>query len=141
MSGHGKGSRMTAPFNDNLFQNGVFVLHSGKRSSWKIECDALTPHDWETLALMASEIIPPFGYVYGIPRGGCVLAMMMQRYATKGPMLICDDVLTTGGSMNEVRTVYPGAHGLVVFARGPVPSWITPIFRMAQNVRDVSLAF
>ena len=31
----------------NLFQQGDFTLHSGERSGFKIECDALTSHDWD----------------------------------------------------------------------------------------------
>jgi len=34
----------------NLFQFGDFSLHSGSKSKWKIECDALTDEDVEALA-------------------------------------------------------------------------------------------
>lgn len=114
----------------NLFQNGIFILNSGQRALWKIECDALTCDDWETLAFIASKLIGPFGFALGVPRGGHMLARFMERYATGGPPLICDDVLTTGGSMERFRADYPTANGLVAFARQTPPPWIKAIFTM-----------
>ncbi len=66
----------------NLFQRGAFVLSSGAKSTWKIECDALTPDDVETLAEMIRQIVVPFGSVEGVPRGGLRLAAAMKKYAT-----------------------------------------------------------
>jgi hypothetical protein len=117
-------------FRRSLFKCGSFKLHSGQMSGWKIDCDALIKEDWETLAFIARELMLPFGSTYGIPKGGTLLANLMEPFCTKGPMLICDDVLTTGKSMEEARKNYPYANGLVVFARAAPPQWVTPIFQM-----------
>ncbi len=117
----------------NLFQSGNFKLHSGRSSAWKIDCDALTDADIETLALMMREILPPFRRVEGVPRGGLRLAAAMQEYTTKSDRtLIVDDVLTTGASMERQRSGrgVDNIIGAVIFARGPCPFWITPLFHM-----------
>jgi hypothetical protein len=83
---------------------------------------------------MLAERLPPFGSVVGVPRGGLPLAEVLQPYrARSGPLLIVDDVCSTGSSMEEVRKQYEqhACFGAVVFARGSVvPDWITPLFRM-----------
>lgn len=108
-----------------LFQTGSVTLHSGTLSNYKIDCDALTDEDIETIALMIRDIVLPFGEVVGVPRGGLRLAEELERYITAGPRLVVDDVLTTGNSMNELYK--EGDIGAVIFARGAVPSWITPL--------------
>lgn len=127
----------------NLFQSGYFTLHSGKSSAWKIEADALTDSDWATLALMTLEIIPRFSKVIGVPRGGLKFANYLECYkGDEGPILIVDDVLTTGGSMENLRHIlaqgwsteesvfgYENFIGLVAFARGKCPNWIIPLFQ------------
>lgn len=111
-----------------LFVKQDFTMHSGGIGHWKIECDALSNHDLATLAFMMSEILPPFGSVYGIPRGGRRIGEAMLNYQTQGPRLVVDDVLTTGGSvLKEMRDDDIGA---VIFARGPCPSHIVPLFQM-----------
>jgi hypothetical protein len=67
----------------SLFQLGDFTLASGASSLWKIECDALTPEDWQALAQMAVEILPPFGEVVGVPRGGVPFADALRPFVTK----------------------------------------------------------
>jgi len=118
----------------HLFQIGNFSLHSGANARWRIECDALSLHDWVTLALMIREILPLYSRVEGVPRGGIVLAGMLEPYATgqsEDPLLIVDDVWTTGDSMTVHRNGRD-AIGAVVFARKPVDSWVTALFTMAQ---------
>lgn len=117
---------------EELFQLGQFKLHSGKTSSWKIECDALSMWEWEAIATMFLPLLPAFGNVVGIPRGGVPLARALIPHVTEGnkQTLLVDDVLTTGGSMERARLLYPGAIGAVLFARGPVSDWIVPLFTM-----------
>lgn len=120
-----------------LFQNGKFILRSGAESRWKIECDALTPHDWQTLAIMAAEILPPFRMAVGVPRGGLMFALALNEHATgddNHAVLIAEDVVTTGGSIErfaEANKFSPGVcMGVCVFARGTCPGWILPLFVM-----------
>lgn len=113
----------------SLFKYGYFSLHSGYKTNFKIDCDALTDVDIDALALLALSMLPEFGSVEGIPTGGLRLAKELELYKTKGLILLVDDVFTTGMSMKKQRNNRPDVRGLVIFARGPVPSWITPIFQ------------
>ncbi len=116
----------------NLFRLGQFILNSGNKAEFKIEADALTNDDWECLAYLVSKMVVNFGFVEGVPRGGTKLAECLKRYITYGPLLIVDDVLTTGGSMDRHRN---GRHalGAVVFDRSAVrPGWISSLFVMSQ---------
>lgn len=137
---------LTRLLEENLFQPGIFRLHSGEMSSWKIECDALTNSDLETLAFMLAERLPPFVQVEGIPRGGLRIADALNVHCqARGAYLLVDDVLTTGVSLTEkrqeVRTrlrggqTYTHVIGAVLFARGPCPPWITPLFTLAPDWR------
>lgn len=126
----------------NLFQSGTFTLNSGHTSSWKVECDALTLSDWETLATIAHQELglPEFGKVVGIPRGGIALGRSMEKYITPNcdRVLICDDVWTTGGSMTRMRQEQwsdsdglKTISGLVAFARGPIDvDWVKAIWTL-----------
>lgn len=114
----------------SLFQLGNFTLNSGQKSLYKIECDALTTDDWEALARMAAERLPPFKEVEGIPRCGLIFAEALQKYrSTSGDLLIADDVLTTGASMERLRAGRE-AIGIVAFARNRPLSWVTPLFQL-----------
>lgn len=117
-----------------LFRAGTFTMHSGGVAAWKIECDSLTSADWAGLAAMAVERIGPFGNVVGVPRGGIPFADALRPYATTGPRLVVDDVLTTGASMLEVMR--PGDNGLVAFARGPLPEGIEALFVTGDVARE-----
>ena len=114
----------------NLFRLGNFKSHSGETLSWKIDCDVLTGEDWECLASMIVDKVGGFGKLEGVPKGGLALveALKFHRYRS-GPLLIVDDVLTTGRSMKAHRAGRD-AIGAVVFARGPCPSWVIPLFQM-----------
>ncbi len=116
----------------NLFSSGLFSLHSGAQTDFKIDCDSLTGGDLHTLASMATKILPPFSSVAGIPTGGERLAKEMEFFIdrTADRFLICDDVLTTGQSFWNFKAKWPGREcvGLTIFARGPCPSWVVPIF-------------
>ena len=118
----------------NLFQLGDFVLHSGQKSNFKIDCDALTDEDWECLAALIAKRFN-FRDVVGVPQGGLKLAEKLHPFSTSSPddpNLIVDDVLTTGRSMLEAVSFKQIGHviGVVVFARGHCPDWVTPIFQM-----------
>ena len=135
-----------------LFQLGNFTLRSGIKSNWKIECDSLTKEDWEAIALMAVEILPKFGVVEGVPRGGITFANALRKYSKSCscsykhpahdwcegnplPLLICEDVITTGGSMERFRNGRE-AIGVALFCRGKCPNWVTPLFRMTLPSQD-----
>ncbi len=125
-----------------LFQAGDFTLASGAAAKWKIECDVLTPADWEGLATIAAEILPPFSAVSGVPRGGLPFARALHKFTVLGAdtLLIAEDVVTTGGSveryLRQVRNdplieTPTRIIGVCVFARGPsCPAWVTPLFRI-----------
>jgi len=124
----------------NLFQLGNFILHSGKQSRWKIDCDAFTDEDYETLAwIVAKEWKWEFKAVVPIPTGGNRFAEKLDKYTVKHwrylPILIVDDVLTTGVSFLKMRdTIVKGEiFGVVIFAREKCPDWIKPIFQLQEK--------
>lgn len=122
-----------------LFEPGEFTSHSGLKLNGKFECDSLTKEDWDTLALWGSKILPPFDVAFPVPpsRAGHKdnakeLSGRMNTHYRRGhgyafPVLVCDDVLTTGSSllaeMEKIKKNWQGAGviGLVAFARGPLP--------------------
>ncbi len=98
-----------------LFEAGYFRLHSGEETTWRINCEVLSDDDVRTLAaIIASHCT--FGSVEGVPTGGLRLAEALRPLATTGPLLIVDDVLTTGSSMEEHRAGRD-AIGYVIFDR------------------------
>ena len=125
----------------HLFQSGDFVLHSGARSTLKLECDALCSADWETIAAQIAARWR-FCEVIGIPRGGVPLARALQPYVDMAAVttLVVDDVLTTGRSMEETRQASKRprhCQGVVLFARGVCPHWIAPMFQMWGPLEQV----
>ncbi len=116
-----------------LFQRGTFTLASGKVSKYKLECDSLTHEDWQTIAERMTEIVPRFGSVVGVPKGGLYLAKCLVPYAD--PMiqrtLVVDDVWTTGKSMTEFILDHEldtdRVIGAVVFSRGVLPWWVSTL--------------
>lgn len=140
----------------SIFRLGDYVLASGQKSKWKIECDDLTEEDWQTLAVIASETVDLNGFseIIGVPNGGVrfARALIERRGGMPGmpgakaaleaislgrqsvpkdtrPRLIVDDVLTTGKS---IISMMDQSHdrGLVVFARGRLPTGVGALFRM-----------
>ena len=126
----------------NLFQLGEFVLHSGQNTAWKIECDSLKERDYATLAyIVANEWKLKFNGVKSIEGDNSyIFAEKLRKYQenwtnTVNALLIVDDVLTTGHSIQEVYDLWEGAKninqiGVVIFARGKCPKWVRPIFQM-----------
>ena len=123
----------------SLFQFGTFDLASGQASDWKIECDNLTQTDWAVLAHLAAQRLAAFNAVVAVPTGGkpFAIALMEHRTEEATSLLICDDVLTTGGSMERKReqvrklTDRP-VFGVCAFARGPCPNWVIPVWSLDQ---------
>jgi orotate phosphoribosyltransferase len=118
----------------SLFKFGDFHLHSGSQSFFKIDCDALTDNDIKTLAFIIQKEFR-FSEVIGVPKGGIRLAEELEQYKkVYGPLLIVDDVLTTGWSMEEERKKHPNKiiTGVVIFARGFCPDWVYPLFSMCE---------
>lgn len=121
----------------DLFQFGWFASHSGFQLPWKIDCDAFSDADWDALARLVAWKFA-FRSVYGIPRGGERFARALDRHAEPHsgyPVLIVDDVLTTGRSFIEAKARLgnpPGTIGVVVCARGESPNWVWPILRVQE---------
>lgn len=130
--------------NKSLFQTGNFTLHSGKESTFKIDCDALTTDDWRALAQIIHQRYQ-YRRAVGVPRGGVALANALNEMECyrEAPLLIVDDVVTTGAAMEEYRQRLYSAglkdtKGVAVFARegANVPEWITPMFTMTDRKDD-----
>lgn len=120
----------------HLFKFGWFSSHSGFQLPWKVDCESgLRDSDWEALAsIIAGKF--SFRSVYGIPKGGVKLADALQRYCEpEYPVLIVDDVLTTGRSFINARAALGNPEdivGVVVFARGRCPDWVWPICQVSE---------
>ncbi len=133
---------------NHLFVEEDFIGHSGGQLHWKIECDAITSPEWKCIARMIMEYEKrPFQAAIGIPRGGVELGRWLNEYSTQNPddpYLICDDVLTTGGSFDEFVDSYfrnrnpsVGYFGWCVFARDkPRQDWIQSLFQMPKTWVD-----
>ena len=127
----------------DLFQRIDFTSHSGLDLTWKIEMDALTRDEWECIAHMIFELSPPFKEAIGIPRGGVKLGKLLNLHGTgkrEDPICIVDDVLTTGGSMNEFKRKRAWRNpteyiGWVVFARTEPPDWVSALFQMPLTTK------
>ena len=82
----------------------------------------------------------PFYKVVGIPRGGLPLQYAMEKYASgnsNDPVLIVDDVYTTGTSFKEfVEENYADQKVIcwVAFARNPANQQVNALFQMASSM-------
>ena len=116
----------------SLFVKKDWMMHSGHPACYKVECDALTDEDLDTLAFIVS-LKGLFRSVIGVPTGGIRFATALEKYkSNSGVRLIVDDVLTTGQSMEQMKITlgWTDAVGVVIFSRGACPDWIRPIFQM-----------
>lgn len=127
----------------SLFQKMDVILSSGGQSDFKIECDFLTDEDIECLAYMIKQRIR-FREVVGVKGkggtnsgNGIRLQNALLKYCGKGtdlPTLICDDVLTTGKSIENAKSKYQKSTGnyniigCVLFSRTQYNSWVYPLF-------------
>jgi len=123
-----------------LVQLGDHKLNAGKRSCYKLVCDQFIADNVEALAWMLRQLAGPYGSVAGIPRGGLSLAAAMEKYRDRSlerTLLLVDDVITTGGSLNRERERLAGQYdhiiGVAVFSRGPLPSWVSAMFEMPKS--------
>ena len=118
---------------NGLFELGDFVSSSGEILPFKIECDALTDSDLYCIAAIIANKVK-FGKVYGVPTGGDRLARALSDFRTTSKnVLLVDDVLTTGASMEEYKSRLTGnVIGWVVFARGELPDWISAVFKYGK---------
>lgn len=122
-----------------LFKEGKFYSHSGLELDYKIECDALTDIDLGTLAGLISSKLT-YGKIIGIPTGGNRLANILRSYnypmlaENPNTILLVDDVMTTGASMEEYRTLFKISYivkGVVIFDRSEKGlQWVTSIFKV-----------
>ena len=119
--------RLEKQIRGDLFQKIDFISHAGNPLTWKIECDAISPQEWDCLAHMVMERQKePFSSVEGIPRGGIPFANALSKYASGDqshqPMIV-DDIFTTGKSFidymkeNYSDSLAAYGHKWVVFAR------------------------
>jgi hypoxanthine phosphoribosyltransferase len=129
----------------DLFVQKDFKGNSGIELDFKIECDALSDKSIETIACRINKYCEEndikFSDVSGVPRGGIRLENALKKYVDENGdyVLIVDDVLTTGGSMEKHKTKIKketdkSILGFVVFDRGdyivPARSWTEPVFTM-----------
>jgi hypothetical protein len=115
------------------FQHVNITLGSGRPSTFKIECDALTDGEIAAMCAQLAKVLPPFGDVSGVPTGGLRVEEAMRPYVTSGPLLIVDDVWTTGASMSRhwVSLGSPrDALTAVLFARGATPPSVTALWTL-----------
>ena len=143
----------------NLFQKEKSTSHAGLELNWKIECDAISDAEWDCLATMIMEIqTRPFSKVIGIPRGGKKLEEALQPYCNLGsynnhvgnvvnhPILIVDDVWTTGASFREFTEIQViktdieknGWFGWCIFARTQPTNRVTALFQMPKAAYQLS---
>ena len=126
----------------DLFQKTNFTSHSGIRMTWKIECDSISLMEWECIAHMIKETEQqPWRKAIGIPRGGVPLGLCLDKFSTgveTDPILIADDVYTTGKSFNDfVNENHPNDATIqwCVFARQPTRGRVKALFTMPEKGR------
>lgn len=122
-----------------LFREGNFISHSGLNLNFKIDCDELSNVELGTLAGIISSKIT-YGKIIGIPRGGDRLAHILRGYnhpmlkEHPNTILLVDDVMTTGASMEEYRNLFKISYivkGVVIFDRSENGlEWVTSIFKV-----------
>lgn len=110
-----------------------FILSSGLASAWRMNIEALSPAEMDALARIAIDDVLNSRHFYaveGVPTGGIALAHAIYPLISgdeRAPLLIVDDVCTTGNSL-EKRRAGRHAKGLVIFNRGTLPEWAVAIW-------------
>ena len=123
--------------NIDLFQTVDFISHAGLPLKWKIECDALSDDEWKTIAKMIREYEDQnWQYAVGIPTGATRLGEILTTYGTgsvKDPVLIVDDVYTTGKSFIDFEEKHYKDKKVIkwtVFARKPPTENVKVLFQL-----------
>lgn len=121
------------------------TLHSGGKSDFIVDCANLSDSAMECIAyLLHKKLSHPFGSIEGVPAGGLRIAEYMGKYITPEAkrVLIVDDVLTTGNSMEEQlkgRNRYQDVMGAVIVVRGNLQQnywnrqWITHLITIEEE--------
>lgn len=121
-----------------MIRLGEFTSSAGLVLPWKVDCDMIKDGDIKTYAAMIATKFH-FQKVYFVPTGGKRLADALQEYIKPdGKVLIVDDVLTTGKSMEEARNALlekglkaDDIEGVVLVSRTSIiHDWIYPIFTL-----------
>lgn len=123
-----------------IFNYGNYTLPSGGRSRWKLDLSELNDEEWVEIADIAIRCLPLFGSVESVPTGGDKLANILHAHRRKDHpnILIVEDVITTGQSMELIRDGRDDAVGLAVFSRmNPPPPWVTPLFYCSPHLKNV----
>jgi hypothetical protein len=121
----------------SLFNKGSYTLHVGRTSNWTINCAEFNQDDWECVAELIVERYPNFERVIGISYFGEILQGYLEHYATKGGLLIVDDILylqTMQAARLHWRTrknyVNHQIQGFVIFSCLPCPSWVRTLWQL-----------
>ena len=125
----------------SLFQRREYEMESGGIADYHIDCDALTGQSLDTLAWLVASKGSFSAVEAASTRGQRFRDALLEHRCDSGVRLIVDDVLTSGASMEAARERlgWHDAQGVVLFARGPCPGWILPLFSMQWiNTRDRS---
>lgn len=116
------------------------TLHSGIPSSFKFDCDDLSRYDCIAAAKWLVPIIGSYSMVEAVPSSSPSVRWFahgfMGHVSSSGPVLIVDDVFTTGGTM-EAQRAGRDAMGAVIFSRGECPSWIVPLLELNPCCRHL----
>lgn len=126
-----------------LFRWGEFTSHSGVKLPFKIDCDVLSDADIIGIANYIRSKAR-WTVTYSISSGGDRLAEeLLKRESLSRKVIIVDDVLTTGASMEKqkaqlLKEPHNGIKekdviGWVIFARSKPPNWINAVFTMPED--------
>lgn len=119
----------------SLFKLGNFILSSGERTDWVIDCNALSDGDIKAMVSIAIGILPPFGSVVATTHGDMRFVQELSHHSQDGGrLLIAQDVITNGNSMEEARDGRD-AIGICMFARQKPPSWVKAVWRLDDGAQ------
>lgn len=124
----------------NYSHNG-FRLSAGDLTSLLIDSNGMSDRSIEAAAATLAEMLPPFGMVEGVPRGGLRLARALKKHSHPGQytVVIADDVYTTGKNMTPYLDLYKRSMpkhyvcGAVLLGRGPLPENVTALLRLSRR--------